>query len=177
MGGGGVEARGCSQPCSRLPTPDLICPLTPPSCRGNPLQEHRGGRRQERAHLFSRLVGQFLFIQLSQVTLITLTQAGPRLAPNRSTSSPETSPSECRHRWRCGTKSSPQGNWSGLFWPLYLGPLGMAVSACTASFIPTVKVRKYLSSFMALPINGEASYHRRIKISNEIVQWKLCLLN
>lgn len=60
---------------------------------------------------------------------------------------------------------------------LDLDRLGMAVSACTASFIPTVKVRKYLSGFMALPINGEASYHRRIKISNEIVQWKLCLLN
>lgn len=43
----------------------------------------------------SGLVGQFLFIQL---TPITLTQAGPRLAPNGSTSSPETNPSEWRHR-------------------------------------------------------------------------------
>lgn len=63
----------------------------------------------------------------------------------------------------------------GLF--LYLDTLGMAGSALTVSFILTMKVRKYLSSFMALPINAEASYHQRIKISNEIVQWKLCLLN
>lgn len=65
----------------------------------------------------------------------------------------------------------------GVLASLYLDTPGVAASAWTASFIPTVKVRKYLSSFMALPINGEASYHRRIKISTEIVQWKLCLLN
>lgn len=52
-GGGGFEARGCSHPCSRLPTPDLICPLTPPSCWGNPIQVHRGGWRVGRNHTCS----------------------------------------------------------------------------------------------------------------------------
>lgn len=108
-------------------------------------------------------MGHFLFIQLSQVTLITLTQAGPRLAPSRSTSSPS-------------QLATGKFVWVAMAF-LYLDTLGMAMSAWTASFIPTMKVRKYLSSFMALPINGEASYHQRIKISNEIVQWKLCLLN
>lgn len=46
---------------------------------------------------------------------------------------------------------------------LYLDGLGTAMSAWTASFIPTMKVRKYLSSFMALPINGEASYHSLLR--------------
>lgn len=59
---------------------------------------------------------------------------------------------------------------------LYLDGLGTTISAWKAPFLPSMKAKRYLSGFMALAIKSEDSYHRRIKISHEVVQWEALLI-
>lgn len=114
---------------------------------------------------------------------------GIGLAPDLSRSGPETAPTAgvaprafpaCKQPLEHEEPSqltTAKFVWVVLCWDeLYLDRLGTAVSAWTASFIPSMKAKRHLSGFMALAIDSEDSYHHRIRKRYKLVQWKCCLL-